>query len=86
MVARCGRNCGDIFPQVLDDIRGGQEDNARNLLLNLREPNETRLGYSTARPRGAGIGSEQAEEIFEALRTSARSGRDSSRRWRSANS
>jgi hypothetical protein len=61
---------GMFFQQIIDDIRGGHEDNARQLLLNLREPNETRLGYSRNRPKGAGIGDEQAEDIFEALRTS----------------
>jgi hypothetical protein len=62
---------GMFFQQVIDDIRGGHEDNAKRLLLNLREPNETRLGYSANRPQGAGIGDEQAAEIFDALRTSA---------------
>jgi hypothetical protein len=68
---RAARSVGIFFQQVVDDIRSGYEDNARNLLLNLREPNETRLGYSRGRPKGAGIGDEQAEKIFEALRTSA---------------
>jgi hypothetical protein len=62
---------GMFFQQVVDDIRGGHEGNARQLLLNLREPNETRLGYSKDRPKGAGIGDDQAEDIFEALRTSS---------------
>ena len=55
-----------FFQQVIDDIRSGHEDNARQLLLNLREPNETRLGFSKKRPKGAGIGEQQAQEIFEA--------------------
>jgi len=61
---------GVFFQQVVDDIRGGQEDRARQLLLNLREPNETRLGFSRGRPKGAGIGQGQAEELFAALRDS----------------
>jgi hypothetical protein len=61
------RTISIFFQQVVDDIRGGHEANARDLLLNLREPNETRLGYSANRPQGAGIGEQQAEEIFEAL-------------------
>ncbi|PYX75963.1 MAG: hypothetical protein DMG72_06230 [Acidobacteria bacterium] len=65
------RTVGMFFQQVVNDIREGHEDNARQLLLNLREPNETRLGYSANRPQGAGIGDQQAEEIFEALRTSS---------------
>ncbi len=62
---------GVFFQQVIDDIRAGHEENARRLLLNLREPNETRLGYSRNRPKGAGIGEQQADDIFEALRTSS---------------
>ena len=60
-----------FFQGIVDDIRSGNEDNARQLLLNLREPNETRLGYSAHRPQGAGIGNTQAEELFTALRESA---------------
>jgi hypothetical protein len=64
------RTIRTFFQQVIDDIRGGHDDHARSLLLNLREPNETRLGYSANQPQGAGIGREQAEQIFEALRAS----------------
>jgi len=60
-----------FFQRIVDDIRSGDEDNARQLLLNLREPNETRLGYSAHRPQGAGIGHSQAGELFSALRESA---------------
>jgi hypothetical protein len=60
-----------FFQEVVDDIRSGHEERARTLLANLREPNETRLGYSAHRPKGAGIGTLQAEELFEALRDSA---------------
>jgi len=59
-----------FFQQVVDDIRSGREERAKALLSNLREPNETRLGYSAHRPQGAGIGNFQAEELFEALRDS----------------
>jgi hypothetical protein len=62
---------GTFFQQVVDDIRAGHEENAKQLLLNLHEPNETRLGYSANRPKGAGIGEQHAEDIFEALRTSS---------------
>ncbi len=60
-----------FFQHLIDEIRGGNLDRARGLLLNLREPNETRLGYSARRPHGAGIGNMQAEQLFEALRDSA---------------
>lgn len=45
-----------FFQQLIDDIRADNPQRARRLLLNLREPNETRLGYSAHRPQGAGIG------------------------------
>jgi hypothetical protein len=60
-----------FFQQVVDDIRGGHEENARRLLSSLGEPNETRFGYSSNRPKGAGIGEMQAGEIYDALRTSS---------------
>src|SRR5260370_39722565 len=59
-----------FFQQVVDDIRSGREERARALLSNLREPNETRLGYSAHRPQGAGVENLQAAELFEALRDS----------------
>jgi hypothetical protein len=60
-----------FFQHIIDSIRGGDEDRARELLRHLREPNETRLGYSRRRSQGAGIGDEQAEELFNALRESS---------------
>lgn len=60
-----------FFQQIVDYIRAHREDDALELLLHLREPNETRLGYSRNRPQGAGVGSAQAEQIFEALNASA---------------
>ncbi|MCX5889041.1 MAG: hypothetical protein NTY36_06265 [Deltaproteobacteria bacterium] len=59
-----------FFQTIVDSIRSGSDDRARTLLLHLREPNETHLGLSSGRPQGAGIGPQQAEEIFEALRHS----------------
>jgi len=61
---------GMFFQRVIEDIRANRDERARQLLLNLREPNETRLGFSRGRPQGAGIGSSQADQIFEALRDS----------------
>jgi hypothetical protein len=60
-----------FFQFIIDNIRQGHEDRARELLLHLREPNETRFGYSRRRSQGAGIGDEQAEDLFEALRDSS---------------
>jgi hypothetical protein len=59
-----------FFQRVIDGIRAGRDQEARRLLNHLREPNETRLGLSRGRPQGAGIGQQQADEIFEALRAS----------------
>jgi hypothetical protein len=60
-----------FFQQVVDDIRASREDDARKLLSNLGEPNETRLGYSAKRPQGAGIGEQQADDIYGALSKSS---------------
>jgi len=60
-----------FFQHLVDEIRAGHDVRARQLLGNLREPNETRLGYSARRPQGAGIGDMQADELFRALNESA---------------
>jgi len=59
-----------FFQTVVDSIREGNDLRAMELLGNLREPNETRFGYSRRRSQGAGIGHDQAEDLFEALRDS----------------
>ncbi len=61
---------GVFFRQVIEDIRAGRDERAHQLLTNLREPNETRLGFSHGRPQGAGIGRGQAEQLFDALQES----------------
>jgi hypothetical protein len=57
-----------FFQRIVDAIRAGDDADAQSLLLQLREPNETRLGYSTQRPQGAGIGTMQARQLLAALR------------------
>ncbi len=59
-----------FFQAIIDSIRQRNEQRARDLLGHLREPNETRLGYSRRRVQGAGIGDMQAEDLFNALRDS----------------
>jgi len=55
-----------FIAKVVQDT--GQPDFEREVCyLNLREPNETRFGFSRGRPRGAGIGPDQSEQIFQAL-------------------
>jgi hypothetical protein len=60
-----------FFQRVVDSIREGRDGEARRLLSGLHEPNETRLGYSSRRPQGAGIGRMQANQLLEALRESS---------------
>jgi hypothetical protein len=60
-----------FFQEVVDSIRSGNMSRAQELLLHLREPNETHLGLSQNRSKGAGIGPMQARQIFTALRDSS---------------
>ena len=57
----CHQTVLAFFQLVVDDIRGGREARAKELLMYLKEPNETRLGLSEDEPQGAGIGRFQAE-------------------------
>ena len=68
--ARCRSLIQDYFSLVLACIRDGDHTRARRLLASLNEPNETRLGFSTDRPRGHGMGKKLAETMWEALRDS----------------
>jgi len=66
----CNNLVIDFFELVVNCIRENEENRARRLLQNLREPNDTHLGLSSGRPRGSGIGGMQSEQIFERLRQS----------------
>lgn len=59
-----------FFETVLRAIREGKDKEARNLLGELREPNETHLGLSRGRARGRALGSASAHDVWEALSTS----------------
>jgi len=61
----------DFFSRILDSIRSDNRSTAKALLAHLREPNETRFGYSKAHPRGAGIGNDQSQLVFDALAQSS---------------
>jgi len=65
------RTVTTFFQLIVNEIRAGNDQRAKQLLMHLREPNGTRLGYSRRRPQGAGIGDMQAEDLFEALRDSS---------------
>jgi hypothetical protein len=60
----------DFFTAVLQCIQRGDDDTARHLLLELREPNETHLGFSAARSRGRALGNSSAADVWGALRAS----------------
>src|SRR5436309_3016210 len=60
-----------FFQRVIDCIREGRDAEGLQLLSNLREPNEIRFGLSAKKPAGAGIGTFQAKQLFEALRESS---------------
>ncbi|MEZ4492451.1 MAG: hypothetical protein R3C29_03950 [Dehalococcoidia bacterium] len=66
-----GRECvhlvQNFFATVLDAVRAGDETRGLNLLGQLREPNETRLGMSQHRPRGRGLGPNSAVAVWAAF-------------------
>ncbi len=75
-VFRVGANdwsveCNDLvigyFEELINVMRSGQQDRARALLTNLHEPNETRLGLSSGRPQGRGIGVGQALRLYNSF-------------------
>jgi hypothetical protein len=69
------RSCHDtlisFFLAVVLSLRNGDDREALRLLSQLREPNETRLGLSSKRPKGAGVGRGQAMQLLTALKGSA---------------
>ncbi len=66
----------DFFSAVMAAIRDGNDGLAKRLLQNLKEPNETHLGLSTAESRGRALVTNLLEMYGEALSQSeaARSG------------
>ena len=67
----CNQTLMTFFDRIIQDIRSGRGDDAKYLLRFLREPNETHLGLSKSKPRGAGIGKFQADELYRALKDSS---------------
>lgn len=67
----CHDTLYDFFSRILDSIRSGNRSAAKSLLSHLREPNETRFGYSKRHPRGAGIGRDQSQLLFDAFADSS---------------
>ncbi|MBF4989606.1 hypothetical protein [Methylophilus sp. QUAN] len=64
------RTIGSFFQTFIDLMQAGEINNAREIFNHLHEPNETCLGLSVGTPRGNGIGSQNADAIFESIRQS----------------
>jgi hypothetical protein len=60
----------NYFSKVLNLIRNSSNDEAKNLLAGLREPNETHLGLSRHEARGRALGDGSAVKVWKALRNS----------------
>ena len=61
-----------FFQSVIDHIRSGEDRKAIYMLFGLREPNQTRFGLSIGnKPRGRGIGRDQANSLHRALTESS---------------
>jgi len=56
-----------FFQRAVDLIRRGDMPAAEEHFGYLREPNETRFGFSRGRPQGAGIGAGQSRDLLQAL-------------------
>ncbi|AZS18184.1 hypothetical protein EI981_07535 [Paenibacillus lutimineralis] len=61
------RTIQSFFHHVIELLDSGFKKEARILFENLSEPNETCLGVSSDRPRGRGVGKDEAIKIFDSL-------------------
>ncbi len=57
----------NFFQRVIDLIRDGDENEAKELFDYLHEPNSTCLGLSKGNPQGKGVGDGDADKIFDRL-------------------
>ena len=55
------------FQRVIDLIRTGNENEAKELFDHLHEPNTTCLGLSRGNPRGKGVGAGDTDKIYDSL-------------------
>jgi hypothetical protein len=65
--AQASQNIRVFFKEVLDAIRDGDTERARNLMSHLSEPQETYLGVSSGRPQGRGVGRKQSMQLILAI-------------------
>lgn len=66
----CNLYIVSFFQTAIDYIKNGEEREARQLLNNLNEPNETCLGLSKLHPKGHGVSGKQALDIYNKLSAS----------------
>jgi hypothetical protein len=59
-----------FFQNVIDAIRNGNEEEAKDLFNHLHEPNATCLGMSRGNPQGRGVGFEDTDKIYDSLLSS----------------
>ncbi len=56
-----------FFQYAIDLIKSDNVEQAKSIFIHLNEPNETCLGMSKNRPRGNGMGPDNAEQVFYSL-------------------
>lgn len=61
------RTVRGFFQHNLSLINSGKVDEARSNFSYLNEPNETCLGMSSKKPRGRGVGEDNADDLFESI-------------------
>ncbi len=57
----------NFFQRVINLIRDGDLENAKQLFIHLHEPNSTCLGVSRGTPQGRGVGSVGTDGIFRSI-------------------
>lgn len=63
----CMDHINSFFQTSIDLIHKGNEDPAKAVLSNLKEPKETRLGYGTSAGRGRGVSGGKALDLYDSL-------------------
>lgn len=66
----CLDHINSFFQTSIDLIKSGDEERAKRVLSNLKEPNETGLGYGTKARRGRGVSGGKALDLYDSLRQS----------------
>ncbi|WP_417351811.1 hypothetical protein [Flavobacterium alkalisoli] len=56
-----------FFQIIIDKIRNGEEESAKELFEHLHEPNSTCLGLSKDTPQGNGVGKRDTDKIYSSL-------------------